>query len=199
MSGKDEDNTNLLMDLATLEDFAHINPASIMAMSNSLHFHTLEHAFREAAQAAENAGDAAALRAYNVLAVVCSYHFNPSRPDTFSPQIIFKGKRTLIPSDYLGEQQMVLVQIVEQIDHPLLRARIAESCWYVNRKLHAVAALAASSYLNAVELFFKRELLDQYESDSAMPFKVVDLIDRAFAIYVSAGKRNEIPESPRLS
>lgn len=197
MSGKDEDNTNLLMDLATLEDFAHINPASIMAMSNSLHFHTLEHAFREAAQAAENAGDAAALRAYNVLAVVCSYHFNPSRPDTFSPQIIFKDKRTLIPSDYLGEQQMVLVQIVEQIDHPLLRARIADSCWYVNRKLHAVAALAASSYLNAVELFFKRELLDQYESDSAMPFKVVDLIDRAFAIYVSAGKRNEIPDSAK--
>lgn len=196
MSSKDEDKKPL-MDLATLDDFAHINPAAIMAMSNSLHFHTLEHAFREAAQAAENAGDAAAFRVFNVLAVVCSYHFNPSRPDTFSPQIIFKGKRTLIPSDYLGEQHEVLVQIAEQIDHPLLRARIADSCWYVNRKLHAVAALAASSYLNAVELFFKRELLDQYESDFAVPFKVVDLIDRAFAIYASAGKRKEIPDSAK--
>ncbi|MCK3828276.1 DUF4209 domain-containing protein [Pseudomonas sp. W2Aug9] len=194
MTNKDEDKKKSLMDLATLEDFAHIKPASIMAMSNSLHFHTLEHALREAAQIAENTGDAAAFRAYNVLAVVCSYHFNPSRPDTFSPQIIFKGKRTLIPSDYLGEQQGVLVQIAEQIDHPLLRARIADSCWYVNRRLHAVAALAASSYLNAVELFFKKELLDQYESDFAVPFKVVDLIDRAFAIYASAGKRNEIPD-----
>lgn len=197
MSGKDEDNKNLLMDLATLEDFAHINTASIMVMSNSLHFHTLEHVFREAARAAENAGDAAAFRAYNVLAVICSYHFNPSRPDTFSPQIIFKDKRTLIPSDYLGEQQIVLVQIVEQIDHPLLRARIADSCWYVNRKLHAVAALAASSYLNAVELFFKRELLDQYESDFAVPFKVVDLIERAFSIYASARKSKEIPDSAK--
>lgn len=197
MSSKDEDKKSPLMDLATLDDFAHINPASIMAMSNSLHFHTLEHAFREAAQTAENAGDAAASRAYNVLAVVCSYHFNPSRPDTFSPQIIFKSKRTLIPSDYLGEQQEVLVQIAEQIDHPLLRARIADSCWHVNRRLHAVATLAASSYLNAVELFFERELLDQYESDFAVPFKVVDLIDRAFAIYASAGKRNEIPDSAK--
>lgn len=51
-----------------------------MAMSNSLHFHTLEHTFREAAQTAKNAGDVAAFRAFNVLAVVCSYHFNPSRP-----------------------------------------------------------------------------------------------------------------------
>lgn len=195
MSSKDEDKKNPLMDLATLEDFAHINPASIMAMSNSLHFHTLELAFREAAQAAENADDAAAFRAYNVLAVVCSYHFNPSRPDTFSPQIIFEGKRTLIPSDYLGAQQGVLVHLAEQIDHPLLRARIADSCWYVNRALHTVATLAASSYLNAVELFFKKELLDQYESDFAVPFKVVDLIDRAFAIYASAGKGKEIPNS----
>ncbi|HGJ8974063.1 TPA: hypothetical protein ACJX8E_004504 [Pseudomonas aeruginosa] len=197
MSSKDENKKNSLMDLATLDDFARINPASIMAMSNSLHFHTLEHTFREAAQTAKNAGDVAAFRAFNVLAVVCSYHFNPSRPDTFSPQIIFKGKRTLIPSDYLGEQQGILVQIAEQIDHPLLRARIADSCWHVNRRLHAVAALAASSYLNAVELFFKRELLDQYESDFAVPFKVVDLIDRAFAIYALAGKQKEIPESAK--
>lgn len=197
MSNKDEDKKKSLMDLATLDDFAHISPSSIMAMSNSLHFHTLEQAFREAAQTAENAGDAAAFRAFNVLAVVCSYHFNPSRPDTFSPQIIFKGKRTLIPSDYLGEQQGILVQIAEQIDHPLLRARIADICWYVNRRLHAVAALAASSYLNAVELFFKRELLDQYESDFAVPFKVVDLIDRAFAIYALTGKRKEIPDSAK--
>ena len=197
MTRKDEDKKNSLMELATLEDFAHINPASIMVMSNSLHFHTLEHVFRVAAQTAENAGDAAAFRAYNVLAIVCSYHFDPSRPDTFSPQIIIEGKRSLIPSDYLGEQQDVLIQVAEQIDHPLLRARIADSCWYVNRRLHAVASLAASSYLDAVELFFKGELLDQFESDSAMPFKVVNLIDRAFAIYASAGKRNEIPDSAK--
>lgn len=81
MSSKDENKKNSLMDLATLDDFARINPASIMAMSNSLHFHTLEHTFREAAQTAKNAGDVAAFRAFNVLAVVCSYHFNPSRPD----------------------------------------------------------------------------------------------------------------------
>lgn len=53
MSSKDENKKNSLMDLATLDDFARINPASIMAMSNSLHFHTLEHTFREAAQTAK--------------------------------------------------------------------------------------------------------------------------------------------------
>ncbi len=89
MSSKDENKKNSLMDLATLDDFARINPASIMAMSNSLHFHTLEHTFREAAQTAKNAGDVAAFRAFNVLAVVCSYHIHTRRPGNLSPQIIF--------------------------------------------------------------------------------------------------------------
>ena len=197
MSSKDENKQQSLMELATLDDFAHINPASIMTMSNSLHFYTLEQTFRGAAQTAQSTGDAAAFRAFSVLAVVCSYHFNPSRPDTFSPRSIFEGKRTLIPSDFQGEQQEILVQIAEQIDHPLLRARIADSCWYVNRKLYVIAMLAASSYLNAVELFFKRELLDQYESGFAVPFRVVELIERAFAIYAFIGKRKEIPDNAK--
>ncbi|SEI40983.1 hypothetical protein SAMN04244572_00104 [Azotobacter beijerinckii] len=198
MSDKEqEEKQQLLMDVATLDDFAHINPASVLAMSNSLHFHTLEMVFQEAAHAAKEAGDDSAVRAYNVLAVICSYHFNPDRSDAFTPQIIMGGRRSLIPSDYLGEQQVILTEIAEQVDHPLLRARIADSCWYSNKKLHTMAELASSSYLNAVESFFSKALLYQYESDFEVPSKVVDLIERAFAIYASIGKRKNTPDTAK--
>lgn len=183
-----------LMDVATLDDFEHIDPSSILALSNSLHFHTLERTFLKASQEAETRGDGAAVRAYKVLAVICSYHFNPDRPDTFTPQLIMDGQRTLIPSDFVGEQQDILVEIVEKFDHPLLRARIADSCWYMNRKLHEMAMLAAESYLLAVQDFFDKKLLHEYESDFKVPAKITNLIERAFSIYASIGKKNEIPQ-----
>ncbi|MEG0324833.1 MAG: hypothetical protein RR619_12610, partial [Raoultibacter sp.] len=194
MAERDLEEKQLLMDVATLDDFAHINPSSILTMSNSLHFHTLERTFQEAAQVAKASGDDAAVRAYSVLAVICSYHFNPDRPDTFTPQLIMDGQRTLIPSDFLREQQEILVEIVERFDHPLLRARIADSCWYINRKLHRLAMLSAESYLLAIQAFFNKELLHQYESDFKVPSKVTELIERAFSIYASIGKRNDIPQ-----
>lgn len=197
MADKNQEEKQPLMDVATLDDFVHINPTSILAMRNSLHFHTLEQTFQEAAKAAEKTGDDAAVRAYRVLAVICSYHFNPNRDDAFTPQFIMDGRRSLIPGDYIGEQQKVLTEIAEQIDHPLLRARIADSCWYSCRKLHKMAVLASSSYLDAVESFFKKDLLYQYESDFAVPSKVVDIIERAFVIYASTGKRKNIPESAK--
>lgn len=187
----------LLMDVATLDDFAHINPASILAMSNSLHFHTLEQVFQEATHAAEEAEDFSAVRAYKVLAVICSYHFTPDRADAFTPQIIMEGRRSLIPSDYLGEQQEILTKIAEQVDHPLLRARISDSCWYSNRKLHLMAEIASSSYLEAAKSFFKKELIYQYESDFEVPSEIIGVIKRAFSIHSSIGKSKKIPETAK--
>ncbi|QQX61999.1 hypothetical protein JHW28_10695 [Pseudomonas chlororaphis subsp. aurantiaca] len=182
------------MDVATVDDLERINLSSILAMTNTLHFHTLQDLFQGAAKAAKESGDTAAERSYSVLAVICSYHFDPNRTDAFGPQMIMDGRRSLIPSDYIGEQQDALTQVAERIDHPLLRARVADSCWYTNRKLHKMAEVASNSYLDAVNLFFAGDLLYQYESDFEVPSKVVDLIDRAFAIYASAGKRKSIPD-----
>ncbi|WP_237509794.1 DUF4209 domain-containing protein [Pseudomonas chlororaphis] len=194
MGEQDQKDNQPVMDVATVDDLERINLSSILAMTNTLHFHTLQDLFQGAAKAAKESGDTAAERSYSVLAVICSYHFDPNRTDAFGPQMIMDGRRSLIPSDYIGEQQDALTQVAERIDHPLLRARVADSCWYTNRKLHKMAEVASNSYLDAVNLFFAGDLLYQYESDFEVPSKVVDLIDRAFAIYASAGKRKSIPD-----
>lgn len=195
MTDKDCEEKRVVMDVATLGDFARIDLASIQSKSNSLDFHTLEHTFEEAAQAAAEEGDISALRAYKVLAVICSYHFNPDRSDTFTPQMILDGRRTLIPSDFLGEQLAILTEVAEQINHPLLRARVADICWYSKKGLYLMAEVAASAYISTVTSFFKKELLYQYESDFEVPTRIVDLLDRAFTIYASIGKRKNIPQS----
>lgn len=194
MADKAKGEKQPLMDVATLADFVRIDPSAILALSNSLHFHTLQSTFQDASQASKASGDEAAVRAYNVLAVICSYHFNPDRADAFTPQMIMDGQRTLIPSDFVEQQLEILVQIVAKFDHPLLRARISDICWYMNRKLHEIAMLAAESYLLAVQDFFSKKLLHQYESDFKVPSKITELIDRAFSIYASIGKRNDIPQ-----
>ncbi|MEE4231358.1 DUF4209 domain-containing protein [Pseudomonas viridiflava] len=194
MGEQDQKENQPVMDVATVDDFKHVSLSSILTMTNTLHFHTLQEILQRAAQAAKELGDVAAGRAYGVLAVICSYHFNPNRTDAFSPQMIMDGRRSLIPSDYIGEQQDALTQVTDRIDHPLLRARIADSCWYTNRKLHRMAEIASTSYLDAVNLFFTGGLLYQYESDFEVPSKVVDLIERAFAIYALTGKSKAIPD-----
>ncbi|PWU31011.1 hypothetical protein DK254_06120 [Pseudomonas sp. RW407] len=191
MTEQDDEKPVSPMDLASAEDFEVILARSILSMSNSLHFHTLERVFQDAAGEADGRGDSSSGRAYRVLAVVCGYHFNPTRADTFTPQIVMDGKRTLIPSDYFGAQQDVLVEVAEKIDHPLVRARVADSCWFVQKKLYAMARLAIDSYFSAVESFFKKELLFQYESESWVPHKVVDLIERAISISAFIGQRKK--------
>lgn len=193
MSEQDQKDKQPVMDVATVDDLTHINISSILSMTNTLHIPTLHDVFHKAAQTAKESGNTAAERAYSVLAVICSYHFDPNRADAFSPQAILNGRRTLIPADYTGEQQDALVEVTERIDHPLLRARIADSCWHTKRKLHKMAEVASHSYLEAVNLFFTGVLLFQYESDFEVPSNIVDLVERAFAIYASTGKKKTIP------
>ena len=194
MTDKEREGKEWLMDVATLDDFTHIDLTSILSKSNSLDFHTLEQVFEEAARSAEGADDQSALRAYKLLAIICSYYFNPDRADTFTPQMIMERWRTLIPSDFIGEQLTILTQIAEHINHPLLRARVADSCWYSNRKFYLMADLAATSYLSTVASFFNNELLYQHESEFEVPTRIVDIIDRAFTILASTGKAKKIPQ-----
>ncbi|MDU8620479.1 hypothetical protein RYB67_18190 [Pseudomonas syringae] len=154
-----------MMDVATVDDFKYHNLPSIFFITNILHFHTLQEIFQRTAHVAKELGDAAAGRAHSVLSVTCSYHFNPSRTGTFGPQMIMDRRSSLIPSDYIGQQQDDLMQVTDYIDHPLLSARVTDSCWYTNRKLHRVTKTAPTSYLDAVNLFFTGGLLYQYESD----------------------------------
>lgn len=174
------------LELATIDDFESAEHSSLLKLTDSFEFYTMQQKFREQASLAKATCRLGASRAYSVLEVICGFHFSPERSDIFSPQMRLDDRRTLIPSDFTGEQMDVLTAIAEEIDHPLLKARIADLVWHQRRKQHALALLAADSYCHAVDFFLDDKLSYSYEPGAVIPVKIVELIERSFQIVAGA-------------
>jgi len=182
------------MDIASTDDFSHVDLSSLTTLSSSLDFHDLETALDQASRIAKEQGQLATYRSFRVLAVACSYHFDVERADVFSAQSRDAEYRRLIPDDFRGEQTLILSTIAPAIDHPLIRARIADICWYNNRRLHSIAELASAAYVTAVEHFFSGNLLYKWEGENAVPIRIVELIERAFNLRAHIRKKAEFVE-----
>lgn len=179
--------------LATAADFEAAKISSCLELTDSLEFYSIARRFGELADIAERAGNLGGAKAYRVLEVICGFHFNPERSDTFSAQMRLDDRRTLIPGDFSLEQIGILASVVATIDHPLIRARVADVVWYRERKYYALAALAAESYCSAVDFFIDDKLSYTYEPGAHLPSKVVELINRSFQI-IATGRIKPLPD-----
>lgn len=183
------------LELATVADFEQTNLGSLLESIDTLEFYTLDSQLGALSKKALAEGYMGAYRAYRVLMVVCSFHFSVDRQDAFGPRLIEDGMRTPVPRDIAGEQSHVLAAIAGKIDHPLLRARVADVPWYNHRSLHQSASLAIESYCLAIDSYLNDKLSFSYEPPSGLSTKIVDLIERAFQIIAGTGKRKTPPET----
>lgn len=192
-SSANNDQARAELKLATVEDFEQTKIGSLLEFIDTLDFYTLESQFSVLSKKAHAEGNEGAYRAYRVLMVVCSYHFSIDREDAFGPRYVVDGMRTSIPSDIAGAQSQVLATIAGKIDHPLLRARVADVAWHNHRNLHQSAGVAIESYCQAIECYLEDKMSFDYEPPSGLSSKVVDLVDRVFHIISSTSKRNVAP------
>jgi hypothetical protein len=183
------------LELATVADFEQTNIGSLLEIIDTLEFYSLDSRLSALSKKALAEGYMGAYRAYRVLMVVCSFHFSVERQDAFGPRLIEDGMRTPVPRDIAGEQSHVLAAIAGKIDHPLLRARVADIPWYNHRSLHRSASLAIESYCLAIDSYLNDKLSFSYEPPSGLSTKIVDLIERAFQIIAGTGKRKTPPET----
>lgn len=181
------------LELATVKDFEQTRVGSLLEFIDTLDFYSLDQQFSALSKKARAEGDGAAYRAYRVLMVVCSYHFSVDRDDAFGPRFVVDGMRTPIPRDIAGAQSQVLATIAGSIDHPLVRARVADVAWHNHRNLHQSAGVAIESYCQAIEYYIEDKMSFDYEPPSGLSSKVVDLIERVFHIASSIGKRRNPP------
>lgn len=191
ITGNEPDRSQL--EFATVYDFQQTEISRLLDSIDTLEFYSFDSELSTRSRQALANKNYSAYRAYRVLMVVCSYHFSVDRQDTFGPRLIRDGMRTPIPADIAGEQSQVLASIATMIDHPLLRARVADVAWYNHRSLHRSADLAITSYCQAIEFYLEDKLSFRYEPPSGLSSKVVDLIERAFLIVASTGKRKAPP------
>ena len=190
--GNEPDRSRL--EFASVNDFQQTEISRLLETVDTLDFYSFDSELSARSRQALANKNHSGYRAYRVLMVVCSYHFSVDRQDAFGPRLIRDGMRTPIPADIAGEQSQALATIAEMIDHPLLRARVADVAWYNHRNLHRSAVLAITSYCQTIEFYLDDKLSFRYEPPSGLSSKVVDLIERAFHIVAGTGKRKTPPE-----
>lgn len=67
----------------------------------------------------------------------------------FTPAVRLRGKRSAIPEDLSPDQLALLSNIAPRIQHPALRARVADVAWcYGNRGRKHLLAIAVDAYLS---------------------------------------------------
>ena len=125
---------------AVLQNLPHRGHASI---SEELH---------KAATEANNEGYEARSRVLRLLAEVCSMMLSSDKPnDPFEPLIRINGSRSTIPDDFTDSEIEFFAKIIDSIDSPMLKGRLADLVWLKGHPRDVKFALAAiDSYLQTL-------------------------------------------------
>lgn len=118
-----------------------------------------------------------------LLSNICSCYLDLASKDVFKPFAQFDGKRSFIPSDLTQSETDYLIEIVDNIDLSVLKARIADILWsYTKPRNIRHFEIAIQQYL-AISL--SKEL---FQPD------IYDYWHRAAILAKSSKKQNEIDQ-----
>ena len=109
---------------------------------------SMSQAFLEAAKKAYDEDDQAHGKVLQLLAEACSMMLSPEkRNDPFTPGWIFGGTCSVITDDFTEAEIQFFNKIIESVDRPLLKGRLADLIWVRNKSLGVKNALhAIASY-----------------------------------------------------
>ena len=185
--------------LASADDLAAMDIEEALEGMDRADARALEQALSLAAKVAENAGDEAQARGYQLLTSLCTLHLRVGdSSEPWVPRFVSPEGRSCTASDFRGEQTAILHDIALQITHPALRARVADVVWYNDRKQGAAAGTAIAAYCETIVRRLDGTYAPQFkELDSTRD--LVDLLERALQIAAMSQKRRAIPEAVRLA
>jgi hypothetical protein len=131
-------------------------------------------------------------RVFNMLWAITSMHFKPNEPnEPFGPMMSFAdGRRSAVPTDFRGEPLEVVAWMAERATNLVLRARLCDMCWLLDRKRAALAVQAISSYVEVVRLVDQKLLTFQFQEDDqdqAISHSARDILRRALQIARKTG------------
>lgn len=95
----------------------------------------------------------------------------------FKPFAVFHDRRSALPEDFSEDDLLFFAELIEHIDHPLLKARLADLLWLVGKPRNVQHALAAIDAYRAVPLEPDHWIRDGQEC-----------WERAFALALTLGK-----------
>jgi hypothetical protein len=155
--------------MATIEDVQDFDFEGPIANSTAADSDELSELYRAAASQDQstNTSKSSALRVYNLLAAVAGIYFAPeNREEPFGPMaVLADGRRSPIPEDFRGSPQKVLSNLAERSKNPVLRARLSDVCWILDRKQANLGASAISSYLEIIRRLDNHQLKFRYDDE----------------------------------
>lgn len=134
----------------TVEDFVGSGWKEVLASADCKGYLSMHSAFTDAAKVAIDEGRKVQGKTLSLLAGACSMALSPnSVNEPFKPLRQSNGQRSILPEDLSDTDVTFFAQIVDKIDDPWLKARLADVVWLVKRPREVELALAAiDSYLS---------------------------------------------------
>lgn len=181
---------------ATVDDIRELDFEGPIADSTSADCSDLSSPYREAAKLREKLGDqaaASAARVFAMLSAVSDFHFKPNdRNAPFSAMMVMEGRRSAIPEDFRGGPIVTLAEAAERSSNPVLKARLSDVCWLLERKRHALGRAAVASYVAIVDGINSGELKDRLERDDPLlGLTARDVLRRALYVGRAIGWDND--------
>lgn len=183
--------------IVTPTDFRSVDYNSIVRDLKSVYDNQLETEFMKLARA--NRDNEPTFSVFRLLASACGLHFRlHDMSGAFGAKIRFENSRSPIPEDWLGQQTDYLFEILEEVEHPALRARLADVVWINDRKKGKAAEIAVEAYCECVEGLIDETYMGRFPSDSVVSMEQIDHIERATQIHLRSNKRTA-PMHQRVS
>ena len=140
--------------ILTLEDFANCGWKEVLAGADRKDYPSMYYAFSDAAKQAINEDRQAHGKALWLLADACSMMLSSdSFNEPFKPFMVSSdGRRSIIPDDLSETDVAFFAEIVETIDDPWLKARLADLVWLMQSSRDVKFALAAIDSYRTIPL-----------------------------------------------
>src|SRR6185312_9434940 len=168
---------------ATTSDFETTDLEAPLANGELADAYDLSMRFLAAMNDAKAANQLPAARVYSTLNAVTSMHFKPREAmDPFGPMMVGPRGRSAIADDFRGEPSAILLTNLSRFKHSVLRARIADLCWILDRKRSEAAVAAMSAYLEAFEQIENGTLKSRFSDDEALGHDSIEILWRTLQI-----------------
>lgn len=130
-----------------------------------------------------------AVRVFTMLWAVTGMHFKPQeRNEPFGPMVVLAdGHRSAVPSDFRSHVD-VLADMAARAANPVLRARLADVCWLLDRKRGKLGIAAVAAYTEVVKKTREKELRWRFADEGdALEHEAINCLRRALQIGRATG------------
>jgi hypothetical protein len=159
---------------------------------NLVESYVLEAAYQKALS--EVAGDGedaeAQRRVYSMLGAVTSMYrkSGESREPYGAKMVLADGRRTAMVEDFRGAPKDALARAAERANNVVLRARLSDVAWLLDRRLADAARAAITAHVDIVDRMLAGELRSELADEDGIRFtEFAESLDRALAIARKTG------------